>query len=251
MPNGGSDCCGTCWFNKTNEGRDRPPDHEIPGPTRCLIRDIEIPDPYWTYCANHPHHNPNKIDVPIGPVYVTEGYPYGRKVWRPPPRGETHRTKLLEVLDDIDMTPQGRYPAGADLEEEVLRQVAALKETRALPKLLRIIAFDLEPWRTYFDYAARNNAILVALAVRALLEIGGDEYLPRVAHFIDAGLDDPDDQGYDPETDGLAPVRYHLVQGLLSCSGDQVEALLETATFDPHPQVRNLALHVIAQRDTE
>ena len=57
MPNGGSDCCGTCWFNSANEGkpgyREGPPPRKV----RCTIRGLEI-------------------EVPIGPVYVTDDYPY-------------------------------------------------------------------------------------------------------------------------------------------------------------------------------
>lgn len=46
MPNGGSDCCGTCWFNRTNRGEREWLEHRDesippPGVFRCLedIRD--------------------------------------------------------------------------------------------------------------------------------------------------------------------------------------------------------------------
>ena len=63
MPNGGSDCCGTCWFNSKNNGEQGYHGSEKEGVAICTIRNLEIPDPFWTYCANHPHHNQNKIDL--------------------------------------------------------------------------------------------------------------------------------------------------------------------------------------------
>ena len=49
MPNGGSDCCGTCWFNRTNKGeRDwlRHSDESIK--PYCDIRGQAIEDPFYT-----------------------------------------------------------------------------------------------------------------------------------------------------------------------------------------------------------
>lgn len=67
MPNGGSDCCGTCWFNRRNKGQ-AGYQHAFPGPTQCEIRSLEITSPFYTYCANHPHRRPERDEVPIGPV---------------------------------------------------------------------------------------------------------------------------------------------------------------------------------------
>ena len=70
MPNGGSDCCGTCWFNRSLEGQRGSGNFNREIPSHCEIRDLDIPDPFYTYCANHPCHRPGRDPIPIGPVYV-------------------------------------------------------------------------------------------------------------------------------------------------------------------------------------
>ena len=46
MPNGGSDCCGTCWFNRTNRGRrDWQQHRDESAPPYCEIRKVAIDDP--------------------------------------------------------------------------------------------------------------------------------------------------------------------------------------------------------------
>ena len=99
MPNGGSDCCGTCWFNSANEGeagyRKGPPQ----GEAHCTIRGLEIETPFWTYCANHPHHNPERVEVPIGPVYVWNDDANARRVLEKSPDTEEIRAELLNLLE--------------------------------------------------------------------------------------------------------------------------------------------------------
>ena len=97
MPNGGSDCCGTCWFNRSNSGKRGSVnfDHEIP--SFCEIRHLDIENPYYTYCANHPHHRPNRDSIPIGPVYV-HGRNDVREVWQPSPDTEEVRQHLLDIV---------------------------------------------------------------------------------------------------------------------------------------------------------
>ena len=70
MPNGGSDCCGTCWFNRSLEGQRGSANFNHDIPSHCEIRDLDIPDPFHTYCANPPYHRPGRDAIPIGPVYV-------------------------------------------------------------------------------------------------------------------------------------------------------------------------------------
>ncbi len=42
MPNGGSDCCGTCWFNASNKG-EAGYDHRDPTiPAHCSIRGLPM-----------------------------------------------------------------------------------------------------------------------------------------------------------------------------------------------------------------
>ena len=70
MPNGGSDCCGTCWFNRSLEGRWGSANFNRDIPSHCEVRDLDIPNPFYTYCANHPYHRPDRDQIPIGPVFV-------------------------------------------------------------------------------------------------------------------------------------------------------------------------------------
>ena len=71
-------------------------------PSHCEIRDLDIPDPFYTYCANHPCHRPGRDPIPIGPVYVYratgpsgEG---GREEWQPSPDTEEIRQHLLDIV---------------------------------------------------------------------------------------------------------------------------------------------------------
>ena len=139
MPNGGSYCCGTCWFNDKNNGVAGYAAIKKGESVICTIRDVEIVDPFWTYCANHPHHNKNKVNLPLGPVYISDNYPYSRKMWLAPPDTENIRLKLLELLDSISADPQSIYPSSTDIEEEIIKQLLAFKEKCSIEGLLRII----------------------------------------------------------------------------------------------------------------
>ena len=82
MLNGGSDCCGTCWFNRSNGGE-----------RGSVNFNRDIP----SYCANHPHHRPDRDPIPIGPVYVHGGSD-GREFWHPSPDTEDVRQHLLDIV---------------------------------------------------------------------------------------------------------------------------------------------------------
>lgn len=155
MPNGGSDCCGTCWFNAKNKG-DAGYDHSHdPEPDYCLIRQLPIEGAFWTYCANHPHQNPGKIDVPIGPAFKATDDPdddavlgpiYGRAVWQPSPDSETVRETLLALLHDIVESPaviSQRYPS-MSLDDVIIWQLGEFHEQRAIPDLQRIVEVGSE-----------------------------------------------------------------------------------------------------------
>ena len=108
MPNGGSDCCGTCWFNRSNSGK-RGSGSFNPGiPSFCEIRHLAIPNPFWTYCANHPYRRPNRDPIPIGPVYV-HGDNDVREFWQPSPDTEEVRQHLLDLVRSPEKHPDG-YP---------------------------------------------------------------------------------------------------------------------------------------------
>ncbi len=142
MPNGGSDCCGTCWFNRTNEGKagyPKKPRSELPAP-HCEIRGLDIRAPFYTYCANHPHRNPGKVRVPIGPVFTGDSFG-NRRVWQPCPDTEETRQAVLDLLGKIPEQPTSEYPIGLSLEVVIIGQVAEWGEKRALPGLERIMSF--------------------------------------------------------------------------------------------------------------
>src|SRR4051812_26230564 len=121
MPNGGPDCCGTCWFNARNLLDD-------PGPNFCTIRGLAIDLPFWTYCGNHTHKRPEKDPVPIGPAFVADveasefGH-YPRKVLQPSPDAEDIRLHLLELLRGIPNGPTEGSEASTPTDELVVWQV--------------------------------------------------------------------------------------------------------------------------------
>ena len=150
MPNGGSDCCGTCWFNRANDG-----EAGFPGPEGqyrepyCEIRGLSIEDPFYTYCANHPHRRPERDSIPIGPVTrnVSGGMDNDRTVWILSPDSEEVRSHLLELLQSFVEHPStDGYPIGAELAEVVIWQLGEFRERRAVENI-RWIADNLpDPW---------------------------------------------------------------------------------------------------------
>lgn len=249
MPNGGSDCCGTCWFNSKNNGEQGYQGSEKEGFAMCTIRNLEIPDPFWTYCANHPHHNQNKIDLPLGPVYINDGYPYSRKVWVNPPDNEEIRMKLLELLDKISNQPEFKYPSETDLEEEIIKQLTAFKEKRAIEGLKRIINLDIEDYRSQKNFIIRNKSIIVGQAIESLLEITNGEFIDEVEKFINYGIEANSKDNYDQENDNFAAIRYHLVRGLKHCENSKANELLMTALNDPHNEVKAFANEILNKKN--
>ena len=142
MPNGGSDCCGTCWFNRANRGkRDIPRDRDPGVQPYCEIRDFEIEDPFYTYCANHPHRRPERDTIPIGPVtrFAGDYSSNAREVWLPSPDSEEVRQHLLELLDDlVEHGSEKWYPIGPTLIVTVVRQLAEFREKRAEDSIRRL-----------------------------------------------------------------------------------------------------------------
>ncbi|MBV9123015.1 MAG: hypothetical protein JO112_06645, partial [Planctomycetes bacterium] len=143
MPNGGSDCCGTCWFNTRNAGQAGYGHASREEPSFCEIRgNLPIPEPFWTYCSNHPEQNPDRVRIPVGPVYVDAGgYPYRRKDWVPSPDTEEVRTGLLDLIRAATPEAARRYPGGLSLVEGAVMQLGVFREVRALPELDRIRGF--------------------------------------------------------------------------------------------------------------
>jgi hypothetical protein len=170
MPNGGSDCCGTCWFNARNKGEAGYSHSKDPEPSFCTIRGLEIDDPFWTYCSSHPHHRPDRDPIPIGPVFVADDeYPHGRRPWQPSPDTEEIRQHLLALVQAISEQPVEEYPAGVYTDEMVVWQLGEFREGRARDNLRRIAAFSPAASSGQFG---RTRESLVAAAKEALAKVG-------------------------------------------------------------------------------
>ncbi|MFK7921359.1 MAG: HEAT repeat domain-containing protein [Bacteroidia bacterium] len=247
MSNGGSDCCGTCWFNTRNLHQG---DDEGELAANCSIRNIEISKPFWTYCANHPHHNPDRVEVPVGPVYINDGsYPNTRTVWLHPPDSPELRDRLVKVLEKIPEVPPPEYPFGKPFVEEVIHQLIAFHEKRAIPGLLYILSFD--PLTSSEDQSPFKTTRIgtVALAVEALAAIGGAASLAGWKHFVTIGRTDiHGEDDYYAGKDKLAVIRYHAVRGLRFCEGEEAMDLLKLALQDPHEEVRVFAEEALTEK---
>ena len=151
MPNGGSDCCGTCWFNRANGGEPGSANHNREIPSYCEIRELEIPRPFYTYCANHPYHRPQRDPIPIGPVTVHEaesvesepGHDESRswrEPWRQSPDTEIIRRHLLSLLEDSSaVIDEGYHFFTRPALWVALDQLIEFREQRAIPILERVI----------------------------------------------------------------------------------------------------------------
>ena len=254
MPNGGSDCCGTCWFNSINKGKAKPikTKDNISPKSKCLIRDLEIPDPFWTYCANHPHHtyhtHPERIKIPIGPVYVNDGYPYTRKVWVNPPDTEVIRLELIKILSGITSDLQEQSPAPLNLEVETILQIVVLKEERAINELLRIANLDVGLYREKPIGHINNKAVTVGIAAEAVLEICGCKYIDKLEHLITKGLGTYSKESYKEKKDNIGVIRYHFVRGLAFCNSNKAVELLKQAEHDPHSEIRAFASEILSKK---
>lgn len=171
MPNGGSDCCGTCWFNSSHKGRAGY--IRLGGAANdcyCTIRQLAIRVEFYTYCANHPYRNPERIEIPLGPVW--EGTSAGfREVWKLAPDTESGRLSAIALLAAIREQPQPEYPIGACADEIAVWQLGEWREARALPELRRIAQFSPEVRSD--DVFARSRASTVAFARQAIAKIEG------------------------------------------------------------------------------
>ena len=169
MPNGGSDCCGTCWFNARNKGEAGYKHVNFTVPNICTIRGLVIENPFWTYCSNHPHRLPKRDPIPIGPVFITaDGFTNNRKQWQPSPDTEEVRQHLLELIHTISEQPIEEYPVGIYTDEMVVWQLGEFHERRAAGELRRIAAFSPQAFAGRFG---RTRQSLVSAAVEALAKL--------------------------------------------------------------------------------
>jgi hypothetical protein len=140
-----------------------------PGPDRCRIRDLEIENPFYTYCANHPHRNPDRIEAPLGPVFTGDSFG-DREPWVDAPDTEEVRETLLGLLSRVAEVPREEYPIGIYLDEIVILELGRLRERRAVERLERIAEFDTETTHGPFE---RSRASTVRAARLALARIRG------------------------------------------------------------------------------
>jgi len=136
VPNGGSDCCGTCWFNRANEGGRGSASHNFRLPSYCEIRQLPIRNPFYTYCANHPYKRPDRDPIPIGPVLVNPsgGVDNDRVVWKRSPDSEAIRRHLLAL---VSQPPASRRDEGYNYYTPpaaytAVRQLVEFAEPRAV-----------------------------------------------------------------------------------------------------------------------
>ena len=105
------------------------------------IRDLDIPDPFYTYCANHPYHR--RDPAPIGPVYVHrvtgplgEG---GREEWQPSPDTEEIRRHLLDIVRlPEEHADEGYYFYTHPAHVAALKQLLEWRDERLVPALEEI-----------------------------------------------------------------------------------------------------------------
>lgn len=247
MSNAGSDCCDTCWFNTQNLHQG---DEESEPFANCSIRNIKITKPSGTYCANHPHHNPDRVEVPVGAVYINDGNsPNTRTVWLHSPDSPELRERLIKVLEKTPEIPPPEYPFGKPFVEEVIHQLIAFNEKRAIPSLMYILSFD--PLASSEDQSPFKTTRIgtVSLAVEALAAIGGTASLAGWKRFVTIGRTDIDgEDAYYAGEDRLAVIRYHAVRGLRFCEGEEAMDLLKLALQDPHEEVRVFAEEALTEK---
>lgn len=189
MPNCGSDCCGTCWFNRKNRGEAGYAHVNEPEPAYCEIRALEIPNPMYTYCANHPHRSPERDQILIGPIWI-DPRDQGREIWKQSPDTETVRTHLLDLLVRIPEQPKVEYPIGIYRDEMIVGQLGEFRERRAIRDLERIANFD--PRASTGEPLRRSRGPLVEIAEGALRKIRGESGGDSRGAVNDGQKPDPD-----------------------------------------------------------
>src|SRR5438093_7849176 len=172
MPNGGSDCCATCWFNARNKGQAGYAHARDTEAAFCTIRNLPIEDPFYTYCGNHPHRRAERDPIPIGPVFTGDSSG-ARRFWEPSPDTEEVRKHLLNLLAGIEQEPSSEYPIGVYVDELVVWQLGEFHERRAVEGLRRVTCF--EPAAAESGPFGRTRRGLVRLAREALLKIEGGQ----------------------------------------------------------------------------
>ncbi len=84
MPNGGTDCCAKCLYNRAIEENVNPAPEQYELFSKlsyCALRDTDISNPFWTYCRNFGYENysemKNNKEIQEGSILASglyEGY---------------------------------------------------------------------------------------------------------------------------------------------------------------------------------
>lgn len=244
MPNGGSDCCGTCWFNSKNDGTPGYHGAEKDGMVVCQIREHEIEDPFYTYCVNHPHHNPERLEVPIGPVYTGDD----REVLFKAPHNEKVREALIHLLENIQEEPTDLYPAGISLDDQAITEVGKLGDKRASSALRRILTFNPESSPDQPKPFARDRFVTIGVAIEALARIEGNEALPDIERLATLGIETQKRILYLPKNDRYSVIRYHAIRGLKYTSGSKTVDLLKVGLKDPHKEIKAFSESILESK---
>lgn len=144
MPNGGSDNCSTCSFNRWNMEKEGSAERHRrrSGTHHCEIRDEPIEDPGYTYCANHPWRRSVRDPIPVGPILVADAVglgEYRRVPFKPSPDTEEIRRHLLDLLDQPDTRDEHLlFPIIPAVMYVVIWQLGEFRERRALESLRRM-----------------------------------------------------------------------------------------------------------------
>lgn len=228
MPNGGSDCCGTCAFNEKNKGETGYEHSNDPGRDYCAIRDLPVENPFWTYCANHPHHNPARVAIPVGLVYLHENDSGRRVPCGPAPDSEEIRRGLLALLAGMRPEPKLEYP-GLAFNQEVIGHLGELREARAVEGLRRVLSFAEAPPISEEKLLVVNRSHLIAAALIALGRVLGREAAGDIRRYVRFGSADPEDKS-------SLRIRWGALGALLEL-GREAGALLAEMQEDPDPEL--------------
>ena len=242
MPNGGTDCCGTCCFGEPiTEPHSGGSDGKV-RQVRCALRCLTIDNPFYRYCINHPRHNPQGIRDPLGPVYEASCYPYQRTVWMPAPDSPEIRKRLIALVEDNFSKLQGNYYFSHGMVREIVvfEHLAALKEKGALPGLAGYLRTAREKLQgPNAPVLKAKGALKVKAAIKALLEISEGAYLAEAAPWLYAGLESMALPAQAEED--MAVIRLGGVESLKYCPREEVIELLKSALSDPHSEIRENA----------
>jgi len=244
MPNGGIDNCSTCWFNEANDGIVGL--HNPDGRQHCIIRDVEIKNPYYTYCANHPFHAPDRLEVPVGPV--VEGNL--RELLFASPDTLAIRETLLQILDAMVEVPQSDCNS-TWLEEQAVEQLGNFAEPKAQGGLLRAANFN--PFASPPDdrekprISSRGRVWTVTVAIKALAQIAPDEAIPIIEKYLMPPVVTPNT----PHGQWPSEIRFHSVMALGGILSERATELLTIATDDVDPVIAKQAKEILESRDSE